>query len=69
MPNSTIPFCVTAIHTGISLTQAILIETICTAIVLLAACGTWDPRCAHTTDSTALRFGFSVVALSFAAVC
>ncbi|XP_033211369.1 aquaporin AQPAe.a-like [Belonocnema kinseyi] len=67
MPNSTAPLCVTVIHTGISLTQAILIETICTAIILLAACGTWDPRCAHTTDSTALRFGFSVSALSFAA--
>ncbi|XP_043483798.1 aquaporin-like isoform X2 [Leptopilina heterotoma] len=61
------PFCVTVIHSEISIPQAILIETLCTGCILLGACATWDPRCAHTTDSTALRFGFSVAAISFAA--
>ncbi|KOC59814.1 Aquaporin AQPAe.a [Habropoda laboriosa] len=60
-------FCVTVVHPGISTTQAILIETLCTSFILCAACATWDPRCAHTTDSTAIRFGFSVVAISLAA--
>ncbi|XP_008560859.1 aquaporin AQPAe.a [Microplitis demolitor] len=67
MPNSTTPLCVTVIHQGVTIVQAILIEAICTGIILCTACATWDERCAHTTDSTALRFGFSVAALSFAA--
>ncbi|XP_024944777.1 aquaporin AQPAe.a isoform X2 [Cephus cinctus] len=65
--NSTTSFCVTAVHPGISVMQGILIEVLCTAIILCTACATWDPRCAHTTDSTALRFGFSVAGISFAA--
>lgn len=66
-PNS-IGFCVTVVHPGISSVQAVLIEVFCTSFILCAACATWDPRCAHTTDSIALRFGLSVAALSFAAV-
>ncbi|XP_012277089.1 aquaporin AQPAe.a [Orussus abietinus] len=65
--NSTSSLCVTAIHPKVSIVQAILIETFCTAIILCTACATWDPRCAHTTDSTALRFGFSVAAIGCAA--
>ncbi|CAK9819236.1 Aquaporin AQPAe.a [Anthophora plagiata] len=65
--NSTSSFCVTVVHPSISTTQAILIETLCTSFILCAACATWDPRCAHTTDSTAIRFGFSVVGISLAA--
>ncbi|XP_076237347.1 aquaporin AQPAe.a [Calliopsis andreniformis] len=59
--------CVTVVHPNISIATAILIEIFCTSFILCAACGTWDPRCAHTTDSTALRFGFSVVGISVAA--
>ncbi|XP_020279322.1 aquaporin AQPAe.a-like [Pseudomyrmex gracilis] len=59
--------CVTVVHPGISSAQAVLIEVFCTSFILCAACATWDPRCAHTTDSTALRFGLSVAAISFAA--
>lgn len=66
--NSTSGLCVTVVHPEISSVQAILIEVFCTSCILCAACATWDPRCAHTTDSTALRFGLSVAAISFAAV-
>lgn len=66
-PNSTAGLCVTVVHPGISIVQATLIEILCTSFILCAACATWDPRCAHTTDSTAIRFGFSVVAISLAA--
>ncbi|KAI4479496.1 hypothetical protein M0804_010893 [Polistes exclamans] len=59
--------CMTVIHRSVSIPQAILIEALCTACILLGACATWDSRCAHTTDSTAIRFGFSVVAISLAA--
>ncbi|XP_053999485.1 aquaporin AQPAe.a-like [Hylaeus anthracinus] len=65
--NSSAGFCVTAVYSGVSIVQAILIEALCTAIVLCTACATWDPRCAHTADSTAIRFGFSIVGLSLAA--
>ncbi|EFN67363.1 Aquaporin AQPAe.a [Camponotus floridanus] len=65
--NSTIGLCVTVVHPGINSVQAILIEVFCTSCILCAACATWDPRCAHTTDSTALRFGLAVAAISFAA--
>lgn len=66
--NVTIGHCVTVVHPGISITQAIIVEILCTSFILCAACATWDPRCAHTTDSTAIRFGFSVVGVSLAAV-
>ncbi|XP_001603421.1 aquaporin AQPAe.a-like isoform X1 [Nasonia vitripennis] len=66
-PSSETPLCVTAIHPEVSVVQALLIEILCTSLILLGACATWDPRCAHTTDSTALRFGLSVAAISFAA--
>ncbi|CAD6201205.1 GSCOCG00000010001-RA-CDS [Cotesia congregata] len=65
--NSTVPLCVTVVHKDLTIIQAILIETFCTGIILCTACATWDERCAHTTDSTALRFGFSVAGISFAA--
>lgn len=66
--NSTAALCATVVHPGINSVQAILIEVFCTSCLLCAACATWDPRCAHTTDSTALKFGLSVAVLSFAAV-
>ncbi|KAK0090388.1 hypothetical protein PV325_000670 [Microctonus aethiopoides] len=65
--NSTVPLCVTAIHPDVTKVQAILIEAFCTGIILCTACATWDPRCAHTTDSTAIRFGLAVAGISFAA--
>ncbi|XP_076760085.1 aquaporin AQPAe.a [Xylocopa sonorina] len=65
--NGSTGHCVTVIHPGVSITQAVLIEVLCTSLILCAACATWDPRCAHTTDSTAIRFGFSVVGISLAA--
>ncbi|CAL7936678.1 unnamed protein product [Xylocopa violacea] len=65
--NGSAGHCVTVIHPGVSITQAVLIEVLCTSLILCAACATWDPRCAHTTDSTAIRFGFSVVGISLAA--
>ncbi|XP_035737335.1 aquaporin AQPAe.a-like [Vespa mandarinia] len=66
-PNSTVGLCVTVIHPSVSVVQGILIEVLCTSFILCGACATWDPRCSHTTDSTAIRFGFSVVAISLAA--
>lgn len=65
--NSTVGLCVTVIHPGISSVQGLLIEVFCTFCLLCAACATWDPRCAHITDSVALKFGLSVATLSFAA--
>lgn len=65
--NPVVGVCMTVVHPSVSITQAILIEALCTACILLGACATWDSRCAHTTDSTAIRFGFSVVAISLAA--
>lgn len=67
-PRSTAAFCVTVVHPDLNAGQAVLIEILCTSLILIGACATWDPRCAHTTDSTALRFGMSVAAISFAAV-
>lgn len=66
--DSTVPLCVTVIHPGVTKVQAILVEMLCTAIVLCTACATWDPRCAHTTDSVAIKFGLAIAGLSFAAV-
>ncbi|XP_011175320.2 aquaporin AQPAe.a isoform X2 [Solenopsis invicta] len=66
-PNSTVGLCVTTVHPGINCVQGLLIEVFCTFCLLCAACATWDPRCAHISDSVALKFGLSVATLSFAA--
>ncbi|XP_011684377.1 PREDICTED: aquaporin AQPAe.a-like [Wasmannia auropunctata] len=66
-PNSTVGVCVTVVHPGLSCVQGLLVEVFCTFCLLCAACATWDLRCAHITDSVALKFGFSVATLSFAA--
>ncbi|XP_014230709.1 aquaporin AQPAe.a-like [Trichogramma pretiosum] len=66
-PASTAPLCVTVIHPEITIVQGILIEILCTSLILIGACATWDPRCAHTTDSVAIRFGMAVVSISLAA--
>ncbi|XP_011308564.1 aquaporin isoform X2 [Fopius arisanus] len=65
--DSKIPLCVTVVHPGVSKVQAVLIEMLCTAIVLCTACATWDSRCANTNDSVAMKFGLAVAGLSFAA--
>ncbi|XP_031834616.1 aquaporin AQPAe.a [Nomia melanderi] len=66
-PNSTIGLCVTVVHEGVGTAQAILIEILCTAVILCTACATWDPRCSNMGDSMALKFGFAVVGISCAA--
>lgn len=67
-PNSTVGVCMTVVHPGISNVQALLIEAFCTTCLVCVVCATWDSRCAHITDSVALKFGLSVTTLSFAAV-
>ncbi|XP_071641322.1 aquaporin AQPAn.G isoform X1 [Temnothorax longispinosus] len=66
-PNSTVGVCMTVVHPGISNVQALLVEMFCTSCLLCAFCAACDPRCAHLSDSGALKFGLSVTTLSFAA--
>ncbi|XP_043252838.1 aquaporin AQPAe.a-like [Colletes gigas] len=66
-PSATSNFCVTAVYEGVSSVQAILIEMVCTSVILCTACATWDPRCANVADSMAIKFGFAVVGISAAA--
>ncbi|CAL1689170.1 unnamed protein product [Lasius platythorax] len=64
---NSVGLCVSVVHPGINSVQAILVEVFCTSCLLCAVCAAWDPRCAHTTDSIALKFGLSIAAISFAA--
>ena len=57
-------FCVTDVHKDLHLIQGLLIEGIATAILMLIACGIWDPRNSENTDSVAIKFGLAVTALA-----
>lgn len=61
-------FCVTSIHSSLSIPQGILVEFLATAMLIYVVCSVWDPRNAHTNDSTAIKFGLLVTTLSIAAV-
>ncbi|KAL0117103.1 hypothetical protein PUN28_010145 [Cardiocondyla obscurior] len=65
--NSNVGVCMTVVHPGLNKVQAVLIETLVTSFLLCAACATWDPRCAHLSDSVAIKFGLMVAVLSFTA--
>ncbi|XP_046742005.1 aquaporin AQPcic-like isoform X2 [Diprion similis] len=57
-------FCVTSIHSKISLIQGLLVETVATGVLILLCCASWDPRNARNSDSTAIKFGLTVTTLS-----
>lgn len=59
--------CVTVPNEKISIPQALGIEFISTAVLILVCCGVWDPRNGKHHDSVPLRFGFAVGCLAVAA--
>lgn len=66
--NSTGPgLCTTMPNSQITSTQALSIEFIITAVLMLVCCGVWDPRNSKHHDSVPLRFGLAITALAIAA--
>ncbi|OXU29363.1 hypothetical protein TSAR_010656 [Trichomalopsis sarcophagae] len=57
-------FCVTTPHKDLHVIQALLMEGVATAILMLIACAVWDSRNAKNTDSVAIKFGLGVTALA-----
>lgn len=55
-------------NAAISPTQAVSIEFIITAVLMLVCCGVWDPRNAKHHDSVPLRFGLAITALAIVGV-
>lgn len=60
--------CMSVVHPEVSLVQAVTIEFLATAVLILIICSLWDPRNAHTLESVSLRFGFAICGLVFALV-
>jgi aquaporin related protein len=58
--------CMTLPHSGLSGLQAFLIEFLLTFTLVSGFCGLWDPRNKKYQDSTPIRNGFMVAALSMA---
>lgn len=59
--------CTTMPGEGVSEIQALTIEFVATAVLILVCCAVWDDRNAHLTDSIALRFGFLIFMLACSA--
>jgi len=59
--------CTTMPHADVSNLQALTIEFVATAVLILVCCAVWDDRNAHLHDSVALRFGFVIFMLSCSA--
>ncbi|XP_046421002.1 aquaporin AQPcic-like isoform X2 [Neodiprion fabricii] len=57
-------FCVTLIHSKISVIQGLIVETVTTGVLILLCCASWDPRNARNSDSTPIKFGLTVTTLS-----
>ena len=64
-PNQRSDFCMTTIHPGLTTLRGFMGEFIATAILVLFACGLWDCRNVHNTDSAPLRFGLCIAVLCF----
>ncbi|RZC34885.1 aquaporin NIP1-2-like [Asbolus verrucosus] len=60
-------FCVTTIDESLSPVQGLGIEIVITTVLILICCAVWDKRNANKPDSTPLRFGFAIAAISMAA--
>lgn len=56
--------CMTLPHADISVTKAFFIEFFLTSALTTLICGAWDPRNKKNTDSTPLRIGLAIIALS-----
>jgi len=52
--------CTTLPHPNISVIQAIGIEAITTAVLILVCCSVWDRRNAKNSDGISLKFGFVI---------
>lgn len=59
--------CTTVPSSQINDFQALIVEFMATAVLVLVCCGVWDPRNGKNTDSIPLRFGFTITALALVA--
>jgi len=64
---SRIGLCTTAPHPKVSTIQALVLETIITAVLILVCCGIWDKRNDTKQDSIPIRFGLVISAIAIAA--
>ncbi|KRT82126.1 hypothetical protein AMK59_4241 [Oryctes borbonicus] len=56
--------CTTVTHPQISTIQAIGIEAITTAVLVLVCCAVWDRRNAKNTDSISIKFGLVIAGIA-----
>ncbi|XP_049838364.1 aquaporin AQPAn.G-like isoform X4 [Schistocerca gregaria] len=63
-PSSAVCECTTVPAKSLSALQSVLVEAGMTAVLILLCHGVWDARNARNTDSTPLKFGFLVAAVS-----
>lgn len=56
--------CSTVPQEDMTVLQTFALEFFATMGLIFVCCGVWDPRNAKTTDSTAIKFGLTVAALS-----
>nr|CAD7574495.1 unnamed protein product [Timema californicum] len=64
-PNGTCcEMCVTKPHQDLTLLQAVVMEGIVTATLILTVCATWDARNENKQDSIPLKFGFLVTTVA-----
>ncbi|CAG9813987.1 unnamed protein product [Phaedon cochleariae] len=59
--------CMTSPHKLITTMQALAIEIIITAVLIIVILAVWDKRNADKPDSVAIRFGFVIAAISMVA--
>lgn len=59
--------CTTVPGDGVTDIQALTIEFVASAVLVLVCCAVWDERNAHLHDSVALRFGFVIFMLACSA--
>lgn len=60
--------CTTLPHQTVSPMQAMILEVIITAVLVLVCAGVWDKRNSNKHDSVPIRFGLVIAALTMAAV-
>ncbi|XP_014214761.1 aquaporin AQPcic-like [Copidosoma floridanum] len=64
-PESSDSFCVTLLHSRVSVLQGFLAEVLATGVLVFMSCAVADARNSRNTDSTAIKFGLAVAVLCF----
>jgi len=56
-------FCTTDLNENVTISYGVFAEAFATGVLVLFACGVWDPRNKNSSDAVPIKFGLCITAL------